>query len=37
MGFDPAGGAPEVLSKKVQDEVSKWVDIAQKKNIRVEQ
>jgi tripartite-type tricarboxylate transporter receptor subunit TctC len=37
MGFDPAGGAPDVLSKKVQDEVSKWVEIAQKKNIRVEQ
>jgi tripartite-type tricarboxylate transporter receptor subunit TctC len=37
MGFDPAGGPPEVLSKKVSDEVAKWVDIAQKKNIRVEQ
>jgi tripartite-type tricarboxylate transporter receptor subunit TctC len=37
MGFDPAGGAPEVLAKKVQNEVSKWVDVASKKNIKVEQ
>jgi tripartite-type tricarboxylate transporter receptor subunit TctC len=37
MGFDPAGGAPDVLTKKVQDEVSKWVDIAGKKNIKVQQ
>ena len=36
MGFDPAGGAPEVLSKKVQNEVAKWVDVASKKNIKVE-
>ena len=36
MGFDPAGGAPEVLTKKVQSEVSKWVDIAGKKNIKVQ-
>jgi tripartite-type tricarboxylate transporter receptor subunit TctC len=36
MGFDPAGGAPEVLSKKVRDEVAKWTDIARKKNIRVQ-
>jgi tripartite-type tricarboxylate transporter receptor subunit TctC len=36
MGFDPAGGAPEVLAKKVQDEVGKWTDIARKKNIRVQ-
>ena len=36
MGFDPAGGAPEVLTKKVQDEVGKWTDIARKKNIRVQ-
>ena len=37
MGFDPAGGAPDVLTRKVQAEVSKWVDVAQKKNIKVEQ
>ena len=37
MGFDPAGGAPEVLTKKVRDEVSKWVDIAAKKNIQLTQ
>ena len=36
MGFDPAGGAPDVLSKKVQNEVAKWVDVASKKNIKVE-
>ena len=36
MGFDPAGGAPEVLTKKVQNEVAKWVDVARKKNIKVE-
>lgn len=36
MGFDPAGGAPDVLTKKVQNEVSKWVDIASKKNIKVQ-
>ena len=36
MGFDPAGGPPEVLTKKVQNEVSKWVDVARKKNIKVE-
>jgi tripartite-type tricarboxylate transporter receptor subunit TctC len=35
MGFDPAGGAPEVLAKKVRDEVAKWADIARQKNIRV--
>ena len=37
MGFDPAGGAPDVLAKKVQAEVGKWVDVARKKNIKVEQ
>jgi hypothetical protein len=37
MGFDPAGGAPDVLTKKVQAEVSKWVDVARQKNIKVEQ
>jgi tripartite-type tricarboxylate transporter receptor subunit TctC len=37
MGFDPAGGAPDVLSKKVQTEVAKWVDIATRKNIKVQQ
>jgi tripartite-type tricarboxylate transporter receptor subunit TctC len=37
MGFDPAGGPPEVLTRKVQNEVSKWVDIAGKKNIKVQQ
>ena len=36
MGFDPAGGAPDVLTKKVQNEVSKWVDVAGKKNIKVQ-
>ncbi len=36
MGFDPAGGPPEVLTKKVQNEVAKWVDVARKKNIKVE-
>jgi tripartite-type tricarboxylate transporter receptor subunit TctC len=36
MGFDPAGGPPEVLVKKVQNEVAKWVDVASKKNIKVE-
>ena len=36
MGFDPAGGAPDVLAKKVQAEVGKWVDVARKKNIKVE-
>jgi len=35
MGFDPAGGAPDVLAKKVRDEVAKWADIARQKNIRV--
>jgi tripartite-type tricarboxylate transporter receptor subunit TctC len=37
MGFDPAGGAPDVLVKKVQNEVSKWVEVARQKNIKVEQ
>jgi tripartite-type tricarboxylate transporter receptor subunit TctC len=37
MGFDPAGGPPEVLAKKVQAEVAKWVEVASKKNIKVEQ
>jgi tripartite-type tricarboxylate transporter receptor subunit TctC len=37
MGFDPAGGAPDVLTRQVQNEVSKWVDIAGKKNIKVQQ
>jgi tripartite-type tricarboxylate transporter receptor subunit TctC len=36
MGFDPAGGPPDVLTKKVKNEVSKWVDVARKKNIKVE-
>ena len=36
MGFDPAGGPPEVLVKKVQNEVAKWSDIARQKNIRVQ-
>ena len=36
MGFDPAGGTPDVLVKKVQNEVSKWVDVARQKNIKVE-
>ena len=37
MGFDAAGGSPDVLTKKVQNEVSKWVDVASKKNIKVDQ
>jgi tripartite-type tricarboxylate transporter receptor subunit TctC len=37
MGFDAAGGPPDVLTKKVQNEVSKWVDVAAKKNIKVDQ
>ena len=37
MGFDPAGGAPDVLVKKVQNEVGKWVTVAKEKNIKVEQ
>jgi tripartite-type tricarboxylate transporter receptor subunit TctC len=36
MGFDPAGGAPDVLVKKVQNEVGKWVAVAKEKNIKVE-
>ena len=36
MGFDPAGGAPDVLAKKVQNEVAKWVEVAKQKNIKVE-
>jgi len=36
MGFDPAGGAPDVLTKKVRDEIAKWTDIARQKNIRVQ-
>jgi tripartite-type tricarboxylate transporter receptor subunit TctC len=36
MGFDPAGGAPDVLAKKVQAEVGKWVAVAKEKNIKVE-
>jgi hypothetical protein len=36
MGFDPAGGAPDVLVKKVQNEVGKWVAVAKQKNIKVE-
>jgi tripartite-type tricarboxylate transporter receptor subunit TctC len=36
MGFDPAGGAPDVLAKKVQAEVDKWVAVAREKNIKVE-
>jgi len=36
MGFDPAGGSPEVLAKKVRDEISKWSGIAREKNIRIE-
>ena len=36
MGFDPAGGTPEVLTKKVRDEVAKWTDIARQKNIRIQ-
>ena len=36
MGFDPAGGAPDVLAKKVQNEVGKWVAVAKEKNIKVE-
>ena len=36
MGFDPAGGAPDVLAKKVQNEVGKWVEVAKQKNIKVE-
>src|SRR5207249_204165 len=35
MGFDPAGGAPDVLMKKVRDEVAKWTDIARQKNIHI--
>ena len=35
MGFDPAGGAPDVLVKKVRDEVAKWTDIARQKNIHI--
>ena len=36
MGFDPAGGKADVLTKKVQAEVSKWVEVARQKNIKVE-
>ena len=36
MGFDPAGGPPDVLVKKVRDELAKWSDIARQKNIRVQ-
>jgi len=35
MGFDPAGGAPDVLARKVQNEVSKWVEVAKQKNIKI--
>ena len=36
MSFDPAGGPPEVLAKKVRDEIAKWTAIARDKNIRIE-
>jgi hypothetical protein len=36
LGVDPAGGAPEVLSKQVETEVAKWVKVATEKNIKIE-
>ncbi|HEY3075850.1 MAG TPA: tripartite tricarboxylate transporter substrate binding protein [Burkholderiales bacterium] len=35
MGFDPAGGASDVLVRKVRDEVAKWTEIARQKNIHI--
>ena len=36
LGVDPAGGAPEVLSRQVETEVAKWVKVATAKNIKIE-
>jgi tripartite-type tricarboxylate transporter receptor subunit TctC len=37
LGIEPAGGGPEVLANRVQNEMQKWTAIVREKNIRVEQ
>jgi tripartite-type tricarboxylate transporter receptor subunit TctC len=36
LGIEAKGGPPEVLVTTVKNEISKWTDIAQQKNIRVD-
>lgn len=36
LGVDPAGGGPEVLSRQVENEITKWVKVATEKNIKIE-
>jgi len=36
LGVDPAGGAPEMLSMTVENEIRKWVNIAKEKDIKIE-
>jgi tripartite-type tricarboxylate transporter receptor subunit TctC len=36
LGVDPAGGAPEVLSTTVHNEIKKWIKIATEKDIKIE-
>lgn len=35
LGFEVVGGSPEVLAKRVDSELKKWVDVVREKNIRV--
>jgi tripartite-type tricarboxylate transporter receptor subunit TctC len=36
LGMEAAGGAPEVLAKKVEAEMRKWANIVREKNIRID-
>lgn len=36
LSLDVVGGPPDVLAKQVQNEISKWVDVARKRNIKLD-
>ena len=36
LGVDAAGGPPSVLSTTVDNEIKKWVKVANEKNIKIE-
>jgi tripartite-type tricarboxylate transporter receptor subunit TctC len=37
LGFEPVGGGPDVLAKRVQTEMKKWADLVHEKNIHIDQ
>lgn len=37
LGFEPVGGAPDVLATRVKTEMKKWADLVREKNIHIDQ